>query len=127
MSIRTMSTRQLVIWAIAIVAICLGGTAIALAATGGGPEPPQKPLDVAVHDGLAAPQPGGITARIEFKNHLVNSSGIEGDPHRLLLAAHLAHAAHGRALVPRHRNSCAIVERHALWLRDGDARLDQAA
>ena len=78
MSIRTMSTSQLLVCVAAIVAVCVGGTAIALAATGGGPTPPQKPLAVAVHDGLVAPPPGGISARIKFKNHLVNSSGIEG-------------------------------------------------
>jgi outer membrane lipoprotein-sorting protein len=80
-SIRTISTRKLFVSAAAILAICVGGTAIALAAAGGGPVPPQKPLDLAVHDSLAAPGPDGITARIKFKNHLIDSSGIEGgDP-----------------------------------------------
>jgi outer membrane lipoprotein-sorting protein len=78
MSIRTISTRQLLVWAVAIVGISVGVTAIALAATGGGPVPPQKPLDVAVHDSLAAPPPVGIMARVKFTNHLINSSGIEG-------------------------------------------------
>jgi outer membrane lipoprotein-sorting protein len=81
LSLRTISTRHLLVSIAAIVAVAVGGTAIALAATGGGPAPPPKPLAVAVHDGLAAPAPQGITARIKFKNHLIDSAAIEGsDP-----------------------------------------------
>ena len=78
MSLRTISTRQLVVWVAAVVVIGVGGTAIALAATGGGPVPPPKPLAVAAHDSLAAPAPDGITARIKFTNHLIDSASIEG-------------------------------------------------
>jgi outer membrane lipoprotein-sorting protein len=64
-----------------IVAVAVGGTAIALAATGGGPVPPPKPLATAAHDALAAPAPEGVTARVSFTNHLISSSSIEGtDP-----------------------------------------------
>jgi hypothetical protein len=81
MSLRTISTRRLVAWIAAIVAILCGGTAIALAATGGGPTPPPKPLATAVHDALAAPNPPGITARVEFTNHLISSDAVRGsDP-----------------------------------------------
>jgi outer membrane lipoprotein-sorting protein len=64
-----------------IVVIGTGGTAIALAASGGGPVPPPKPLAAAVHDALAAPAPQGITARVKFTNHLIDSAAVEGsDP-----------------------------------------------
>jgi outer membrane lipoprotein-sorting protein len=63
------------------VVIACGGTAIALAATGAGPVPPPKPLAVAAHDALSAPAPPGITARVEFKNHLISSDTVAGaDP-----------------------------------------------
>ncbi|HEY7953316.1 MAG TPA: hypothetical protein VID70_10025, partial [Solirubrobacteraceae bacterium] len=53
-----------------VVAIGIGITAIALA-VGGGPTPPPKPLPEAVHDALAAPAVQGVSARIQFTNHLV--------------------------------------------------------
>jgi hypothetical protein len=53
--LRTISTRRLGVLLAAIAAAVAGGTAIALAAGGSGPVPPAKPLDVAVHDALAAP------------------------------------------------------------------------
>jgi outer membrane lipoprotein-sorting protein len=60
------------------VSIAIGGTAIAIAATGNGPVPPSKPLANAAHDALAGPAPQGLTARITFTNHLISSSGAEG-------------------------------------------------
>jgi len=81
MSLRTISTGRLVAWIAAIVALACGGTAIALAATGGGPLPPPKPLPTAVHDALSAPAPSGITARVDFTNHLISSDAVRGsDP-----------------------------------------------
>jgi outer membrane lipoprotein-sorting protein len=81
MSLRTISTRRLLAWIAAIVAVACGGTAIAVAATGGGPVPQPKPLATAVHDALSAPAPPGITARVEFTNHLISSDAVRGvDP-----------------------------------------------
>jgi hypothetical protein len=76
--LRTISTRRLLALCLSAVAVAAGGTAIAIAASGGGPTPPPKPLARAVHDGLTAPQVQGITARVKFTNHLVDSSGIHG-------------------------------------------------
>jgi hypothetical protein len=76
--LRTVSTRRLVALCLSAVAIAVGGTAIAIAAAGSGPTPPPKPLARAVHDGLTAPQVQGITARVKFTNHLIDSSGIHG-------------------------------------------------
>lgn len=76
--LRHISTRQLLALCAAVVAIGAGGTALALAATGGGSTPPPKDLPVAIHDALAAPQVQGVTARIEFTNHLVSSADVQG-------------------------------------------------
>jgi outer membrane lipoprotein-sorting protein len=79
--LRRISTRQLFALAATLVAVVAGTTAIAIAATGGGPTPPLKPLDQAVHDALAAPPPEGVTARIHFTDNLIGESLTEGaDP-----------------------------------------------
>jgi outer membrane lipoprotein-sorting protein len=79
--LRTVSTRRLVAMIAGFVSAVAAGTALALAATGNGPVPPAKPLPSAIHAALAAPQVQGITARISFTNHLIDSSDIQGgDP-----------------------------------------------
>lgn len=74
--IRTISTRRLLTLVAGVLAVAVGGTAIALAATGAGPVPPRKPLAAAVHDALAAPAVDGVTARIKFTNHLIDSADV---------------------------------------------------
>jgi outer membrane lipoprotein-sorting protein len=76
--LRTISTRRLLALCLSGIAIAAGGTAIAIAASGGGPAQPAKPLARAVHGALTAPQVQGITARVKFTNHLIDSSGIHG-------------------------------------------------
>ncbi|MGE5281844.1 MAG: LolA family protein [Chloroflexota bacterium] len=79
--LRRISTRQLIALAAALVAVAAGTTAIAIAATGGGPTPPPKPLDEAVHDALSAPPVEGVTARVHFTDNLIGESVLEGaDP-----------------------------------------------
>jgi outer membrane lipoprotein-sorting protein len=80
-ALRRISTRRLLaICAITVVA-AIGVAAVATAMTGGGPKPPPKPLANAVQDALNAPDLPGISARIEFTNHLVDASSIQGtDP-----------------------------------------------
>jgi outer membrane lipoprotein-sorting protein len=80
--LRRISTRRLLGLCAALVAAIGAGTAIAIAATGGGPTPPAKPLPEAIHDALAAPPVEGVTARIQFTDHLIESSSIGegGDP-----------------------------------------------
>lgn len=64
---------------VGVVVLGTGVTAIALAASGGGPVPPAKPLDEAARDALNAPSVPGVTARIKFTNHLISSgSALEG-------------------------------------------------
>jgi outer membrane lipoprotein-sorting protein len=79
--LRTVSTRRLLALSAAVIVVIGGGTAIALAATSSGPVPPPKRLAGAVHDALGASPVKGITARISFSNHLIDSSSIQGaDP-----------------------------------------------
>jgi outer membrane lipoprotein-sorting protein len=75
--LRTISTPRLAAVCASACALAAGGTAIALAG-GDGSKPPPKPLAAAVHDGLTAPEVQGITARVKFTNHLIDSSGIQG-------------------------------------------------
>jgi outer membrane lipoprotein-sorting protein len=79
--LRRISTRRLILLIGSVVAVVIAGTAIAIAASSGGPKPPPKPLAVAVHDALAAPEPQGVTATISFKNRLIDAAALEGsDP-----------------------------------------------
>ncbi|HEY8808917.1 MAG TPA: hypothetical protein VIM28_02745 [Solirubrobacterales bacterium] len=80
-ALRRISTRRLIaLCAVTVVAV-IGVAAVAMAMSGGGPKPPSKPLANAVQDALGAPSVPGISARIQFTNHLVDASSIEGtDP-----------------------------------------------
>jgi outer membrane lipoprotein-sorting protein len=79
--LRRISTRRLLALCAATVAAGVGVTALAMAATGGGPKPAAEPLPVAVHDALAAPTVQGVSARIKFTNHLISGSDVQGaDP-----------------------------------------------
>ncbi len=76
-TLRTLSTPRLAALCASAVAVVGGGTAIALAGSSG-TAPAPKPLASAVHDALAAPATQGITARVKFTNHLIDSSGLQG-------------------------------------------------
>ena len=80
--LRHISTRRLLALVVGCaLAVGVGAAAIALAAGGTGTTPPPKPLADAIHDALAAPQPAGVTARIDFTNHLVDAASLQGaDP-----------------------------------------------
>lgn len=80
-ALRRISTRRLIALCAVTVAALIGVTAVAMAMSGGGPKPPPKPLANAVQDALGAPSVPGVSARIQFTNHLVDASSIEGtDP-----------------------------------------------
>jgi outer membrane lipoprotein-sorting protein len=76
--LRRIPTKHLILLCAAVVAVAAGGTALAIAAGAGGPKPRAKALPVAIRDALSAPAPAGVTARIEFTNQLVDSSGVHG-------------------------------------------------
>jgi outer membrane lipoprotein-sorting protein len=77
--LRTTSTARLLALVLGVAATAAATAAIALAATsGGGQKPPPEPLAKAVHDALTAPKVDGLTARIKFTNHLIDSSAVTG-------------------------------------------------
>jgi outer membrane lipoprotein-sorting protein len=79
--LRTTSTQRLLATLAGLIIAIAGGTAIAVAASSGGPVPKPKKLATAVHSALGAPTVPGITARITFTNHLISASNIQGsDP-----------------------------------------------
>jgi outer membrane lipoprotein-sorting protein len=59
-----------------VVAVGVGATALAMA-LGTGPTPPPKPLAEAVHDALSAPKLSGVSARIQFTDHLLEGANLE--------------------------------------------------
>jgi len=79
--LRRISTRRLIVLCAVTAVAVIGVAAVAMAMSGGGPKPQPKPLANAVQDALNAPQVPGISARIEFTNHLIDASSVEGtDP-----------------------------------------------
>ncbi len=79
--LRRISTLRLLAIGAALTLFVAATAAIALAATGGGPTPPPKPLAEAVHDALSAPPVEGVTARVHFTDNLIGESVLEGsDP-----------------------------------------------
>jgi outer membrane lipoprotein-sorting protein len=80
-ALRRISTRRLLALCAVTAVAAIGVTAVAMAMSGGGPKPAPKPLANAVQDALGAPPVPGISARIQFTNHLVDASSVEGtDP-----------------------------------------------
>jgi outer membrane lipoprotein-sorting protein len=79
--LRRISTRRLLSLCATAVAIVIGTTAVAMATAGDGPKPNPKSLPIAIHDALSAPTVPGISARVQFTNHLIAASAIQGsDP-----------------------------------------------
>lgn len=79
--LRTAPTRRVLGVILGVIAVAAGGTTIALAAIGNGPVPRRESLARAIHQGLSAPAPSGIFARIKFTDNLIGSSEIQGsDP-----------------------------------------------
>ncbi len=80
--LRRLSTTRLLALAAVVVGVLGGGAAIAVAAlSGNGSAPPPKALAQALQDGLRAPAPVGVTARVKFTNALIDGSTLEGsDP-----------------------------------------------
>lgn len=77
--LRHISSRRLLALLVGcVMAVGGGAAAIALAAGGSGPTPPAKPLAEALHDALTAPAVDGVTARISFTNHLIDTASLQG-------------------------------------------------
>jgi outer membrane lipoprotein-sorting protein len=86
--LRRLPTTRLLALIAAVLAALGGGTAIAMAALGGsGAKPPAKSLVQALHDAASAPGVQGVTARITFTNHLIDSSSLPKGSNPLLSGA----------------------------------------
>jgi outer membrane lipoprotein-sorting protein len=73
--LRRLPLSRLLLLCCVVVAVGIGATALALA-VGTGPTPPPKPLADAVHDALSVPQVDGVSARIQFTNHLLEGANL---------------------------------------------------
>jgi outer membrane lipoprotein-sorting protein len=123
--LRTISTPRLAALCASVAAVAAGGTAIAVAG-GSDPVPPPKPLASAVHDGLTAPEVQGITARVKFTNHLIDSSGIHGGSPLLSGATGRLWLSPGHALrlelqSEGSSDSQLVVDKSGFWVYDGSA------
>ena len=123
--LRTISAPRLAALCASVAAVAAGGTAIAVAG-GSDPLPPPKPLATAVHDGLKAPEVQGITARVKFTNHLIDSSGIHGASPLLSGATGRLWLAPGKALrlelqSEGSTDSQVFVDKRGFWVYDGSA------
>jgi outer membrane lipoprotein-sorting protein len=79
--LRTVPTQRLLAIIAGLIIAIVGGTAIAVAASNGGPKPPAESLATALHQAASAPAVDGITARIQFTNNLIDASDLQGtDP-----------------------------------------------
>lgn len=79
--LRTTSLRHLLSSLLGLILTVVVGTTIAIAAIGAGPVPRPASLARAIHQGLVAPGPDGVYARIKFTNNLIDSGEIQGsDP-----------------------------------------------
>src|SRR5947209_1055739 len=85
--LRTVSTQRLLAILAGVILAAAGGTAIAVAASGGGRVPARESLAKALHQAATAPTVSGITARITFTNHLIDSTDIQGNAGPLLSGA----------------------------------------
>jgi hypothetical protein len=76
---RQLPTRRLLALLAAVAAAAAAASFGALAALGSSAQTPApKPLDQALEDALTAPQPAGITARVQFTNNLFPSGALAG-------------------------------------------------
>lgn len=75
--LRRLSLSRLLLLCGVVLVVGIGATALALA-VGSGPTPPPKPLAQAIHDGLSAPKPTGVTARVQFTDHLLEGANLAG-------------------------------------------------
>lgn len=75
---RISTSRLLGLCTAAAVAVAAVAALAAGAFGGSGPVPPRKPLAAAVRQALAARAPAGVTADIQFTNHLIDSGLLHG-------------------------------------------------
>ena len=94
--LRTVSTRRLTVILAVALPLALTAAIAQGALTGSNPTPSPKALANAVHDAFKAPEPEGITAKIEFTNNLLPSGSLPNG-----MASPLASGADGRLWVQK--------------------------
>ncbi|HEY2632873.1 MAG TPA: hypothetical protein VGI26_10915 [Solirubrobacteraceae bacterium] len=108
--LRRLPLPRLLLLCSVVLAVGIGATALAMAVSSS-PVAPQKPFGEAVHDALAGPKVSGVSARIQFTNHLLEGSNLAsggGGEASQLASSPLISGASGR-----------------LWIgADGHARLE---
>jgi outer membrane lipoprotein-sorting protein len=85
--LRTISTRRLLTALGTTVAVMLAVTALAIAATAGGPVPPATSLPAAIHQVLSAPAPAGLSGQITFTDNLLSGANLDGYTSPLITGA----------------------------------------
>jgi outer membrane lipoprotein-sorting protein len=74
---RRLSSRGLIVAIVSVLALSAAAAVGAVAAFGGdGSPPPPEPLSQAIENALTAPPVDGISARIQFTNHLLPSGSL---------------------------------------------------
>jgi hypothetical protein len=121
--LRIASTRRLLAVIAGLVALAVAGTAIAVAATSGGPVPRRASLAQAVHRALAGPSVPGVTADVTFTNNLIDSSDFAGHALDPLLqgASGRLWAGDGRLrieLQSQDGDAQIVVDHRSLWISD---------
>ncbi|MFZ0041369.1 MAG: hypothetical protein WAK93_08685, partial [Solirubrobacteraceae bacterium] len=122
--LRTASTRRLLTAIAGLVVAIVAGSAIAVAATSGGPVPKRESLAKAVHQALAAPKVNGISARITFTNNLIDSSDFTSqtvDPLLQGASGRLWLSSDGRLRVELQTDNGdgqLIVNKRSFWISD---------
>jgi hypothetical protein len=77
--LRRLPLARLLALCAAVIAAGVAATAVA-SALDGGPVPGSKPLADAIHDALLAPQLAGVTASIQYTNHLLEGASLASGP-----------------------------------------------
>jgi hypothetical protein len=95
--LRRASTRQLLIAIVAVIVIA-AGSAVAFAG-GGGPKPPHRSLAVALHRAATAKPIQGVTARVQFTDHLIPSGSLGSSSPLITGATGRIWAGHGKLRV----------------------------
>jgi outer membrane lipoprotein-sorting protein len=127
--LRTAPTGRLLAVLATVVIVIAGGTAIAMAASSGGPVPPRRPLAQAVHGALAAPPVKGITANISFTDNLIDSSDFTGqtvDPLLQGATGRLWLSDDGRMRIELQSDdgdAQVVVNHDSFWISDPVARV----
>jgi len=122
--LRTAPMRRVLAVLAGAVAAIGGGTAIALAATSGGPVPPHKPLAAAIHQALAAKPVKGISADISFTNNLIPSFELQGtDPLLNGGSGHIWVSSDGQLRIELYNDNGPgdpeiVVNHHSWWVYD---------